>query len=267
MDLATLLGLVGAFAVVAAAILMGGPPEVFVNPPSLLIVAGGTALTVLIKFNLSQFLGSFQVALKTIKPQAQKPQDLIPQICEMAGIARKQGLFALENMEIQYPFLKSAIELVSEGRSPEETMKLLEKDKQEISDRQKMGSQVFTASADVAPAMGMIGTLIGLVQMLSNMDDPKTIGPAMAVALLTTLYGAILANMVFMPVADKLKLRRVEEEKLNAICLDGVLGILDGQNPRVIESTLKLYLNPKIRNLENADSKQAGGEAPLGQAA
>lgn len=267
MDLATLLGLVGAFAVVATAILLGGPPEVFVNAPSLLIVVGGTALTVLIKFNLSQFLGSFRVAFKAIKPQAQKPQDLIPQICEMASIARKQGLFALENVEIQYPFLKSAIDLVAEGRSPEETMKLLEKDKQEISDRQKLGSQVFTASADVAPAMGMIGTLIGLVQMLSNMDDPKTIGPAMAVALLTTLYGAVMANMVFMPVADKLKLRRVEEEKLNAICLDGVLGILDGQNPRVIESTLKLYLNPKVRNMDAGDDKKAGDEAPLEQAA
>lgn len=267
MDLATLLGLVGAFAVVATAILLGGPPEVFINPPSLLIVVGGTALTVLIKFNLSQFLGSFRVAFKAFKPQAQKPQDLIPQICEMAGIARKQGLFALENVEIKYPFLKSAIDLVAEGRSPEETTKLLEKDKQEISDRQKLGSQVFTASGDVAPAMGMIGTLIGLVQMLSNMDDPKTIGPAMAVALLTTLYGAVMANMVFMPVADKLKLRRIEEEKLNAICLDGVLGILDGQNPRVIESTLKLYLNPKVRNLDAGDNKKAGEEAPLEQAA
>ncbi|MFN3165123.1 MAG: flagellar motor protein PomA [Pseudohongiellaceae bacterium] len=267
MDLATLLGLVGAFAVVAAAILMGGPAEVFINPPSLFIVVGGTALTVLIKFNLSQYLGSLRVAFKAFKPQAQKPQDLIPQICEMAGIARKQGLFALENVEIDYPFLKSAIELVSEGRSPEETMKLLEKDKQEISDRQKLGSQIFTASGDVAPAMGMIGTLIGLVQMLSNMDDPKTIGPAMAVALLTTLYGAVLANMIFMPMADKLKLRRIEEEKLNAICLDGVLGILDGQNPRVIESTLKLYLTPKVRNMEKAEDKQDGGEAPLEQAA
>ena len=266
MDLATLLGLVGAFAVVSTAILLGGPPEVFINPPSLLIVVGGTALTVLIKFNLSQFLGSFRVAFKAFKPQAQKPQDLIPQICEMAGIARKQGLFALENVEIKYPFLKSAIDLVAEGRSPEETTKLLEKDKQEISDRQKLGSQVFTASGDVAPAMGMIGTLIGLVQMLSNMDDPKTIGPAMAVALLTTL-GAVMANMVFMPVADKLKLRRIEEEKLNAICLDGVLGILDGQNPRVIESTLKLYLNPKVRNLDAGDNKKAGEEAPLEQAA
>lgn len=267
MDLATLVGLIGAFATVIAAILMGGSATTFVNPPSLLIVLGGTAMTVLVKFNLSQFLGSFRVAFKAFKPHTQKAEDLIPQIIEMAGIARKQGLFALENVEIDYPYLKSAVDLVVEGRSPEETSRLLEKDKQEISDRQKLGSQVFTASGDVAPAMGMIGTLIGLVQMLSNMDDPKTIGPAMAVALLTTLYGAVLANMVFMPVADKLKLRRIEEEKLNAICLDGILGILDGQNPRIIESTLKLYLTPKSRNAEASGNAGKADAPPLKEAA
>lgn len=267
MDLATLVGLLGAFATVTAAILMGGSATTFINPPSLLIVLGGTAMTVLIKFNLSQFLGSFRVAFIAFKNQATKAEDLIPQIIEMAGIARKQGLFALENVEIEYPYLKSAIDLVVEGRSPEETAVLLEKDKREISDRQKIGSQVFSASGDVAPAMGMIGTLIGLVQMLSSMDDPKAIGPAMAVALLTTLYGAVMANIVFMPVADKLKLRRIEEEKLNSICLDGVLGILDGQNPRIIESTLKLYLTPKRRNAEADEGKGKGEQAPLKEAA
>lgn len=267
MDLATLVGMIGAFAVVMLAILMGGSAGMFINPPSLLIVIGGTALTVLVKFNLSQFLGSFKVAFKAFRTHNQKPEDLIPQIVEMATIARKQGLFALENVEIEYSYLKSAIDLVVEGRTPEETARLLEKDKQEISDRQKLCSQVFTASGDVAPAMGMIGTLIGLVQMLSNMDDPKTIGPAMAVALLTTLYGAVMANMLFMPVADKLKLRRIEEEKLNAICLDGVLGILEGHNPRIIESTLKLYLTPKVRNAEKAPEKADDKPAELDQAA
>ncbi len=255
MDLATLLGLVGAFAVIAVAILLGGPPNIFLNPPSLLIVLGGTAMTVLIKFNFAQFLGSFRVAFKAFRTHPKNPEELIPELVEIASTARKKGLLALEEVEADYPFLASALELASEGRDPDETINLLKKRKQETSERQKMGSQVFTASGDVAPAMGMIGTLIGLVQMLSNMDDPKTIGPAMAVALLTTLYGAIMANMVFMPVADKLKLRRIEEEKLNAICVDGLHGILNGQNARTLETTLKIYLNPGNQN--NADDQNA----------
>lgn len=267
MDLATLLGLIGAFTVVAIAILIGGPPGIFLNPPSLLIVLGGTAMTVLIKFNVSQFLGSFRVAFKAFRTHAQKPEDLIPEIVEIAGVARKQGLLALEGAEVKYPFLQNAVELVVEGRDPDETLALLQKDKQEISERQKLSSQFFTASGDVAPAMGMIGTLIGLVQMLSNMDDPKTIGPAMAVALLTTLYGAVMANMVFMPVADKLKLRRNEEEKLNAICVDGVSGILNGQNPRNLESTLKVYLTPQNRNAGPGNDKPEGNSPELEQAA
>ncbi len=261
MDIATLLGLVGAFAVVTVAILLGGPPEIFLNPPSLLIVLGGTAMTVLIKFNLSQFLGSFRVAFKAFRTHSRSPEDLVPEIVEIAGIARKKGLISLEDVEVKYPFLNSAIELVTEGRAPEDTITLLKKRKQEISDRQKLSSQIFTASGDVAPAMGMIGTLIGLVQMLSNMDDPKTIGPAMAVALLTTLYGAIMANMVFMPVADKLKLRRIEEEKLNAICVEGVFGILDGQNTRTLETTLKIYLSPGNQNNEAAAAEAKPAEA------
>jgi len=267
MDLATLLGLFGAFAVVAVAILIGGPPEIFLNPASLLIVLGGTAMTVMIKFNFSQFFGSFRVAFKAFRTHSQRPEALIPEIVEMSSVARKQGLLALENVETKYPFLKAAVNLVIEGRDPEETVKLLSKDKQEISERQKLSSQIFTASGDVAPAMGMIGTLIGLVQMLSNMDDPKTIGPAMAVALLTTLYGAVMANMVFMPVADKLKLKRNEEEKLNAICLDGIAAILSGENPRNVDSMLKVYLTPKRRSTDATEAKAAPDSPKLKEAA
>ncbi len=256
MDLATLVGLLGAFGVVVAAIFIGGSASMFVNIPSLFIVMGGTAMVVLIKFTLSQYFGAFKVAVNAFRSSLQKPEEIIPQIVEMSSVARKEGLLALEEIEISNPFLQSGVNLLIDGSSPEDTRKLLTKDKKEISDRHKLGAQVFESSGDVAPAMGMIGTLIGLVQMLSNMDDPKSIGPAMAVALLTTLYGAILANMVFLPMADKLKLRRTEEEKLNSICLDGVMAIQEGQNPRVIESLLKLYVNPKNRNLEKDEPSE-----------
>jgi len=256
MDLATLVGLLGAFGVVVAAIFIGGSASMFVNIPSLFIVMGGTAMVVLVKFTLSQYFGAFKVAVNAFRSSLQKPEEIIPQIVEMSSVARKEGLLALEEIEISNPFLQSGVNLLIDGSSPEDTRKLLTKDKKEISDRHKLGAQVFESSGDVAPAMGMIGTLIGLVQMLSNMDDPKSIGPAMAVALLTTLYGAILANMVFLPMADKLKLRRTEEEKLNSICLDGVMAIQEGQNPRVIESLLKLYVNPKNRNLEKDEPSE-----------
>ena len=256
MDLATLLGLFGAFAVVVAAIFLGGSAGMFFNIPSIFIVIGGTAMVVLVKFTLAQYFGAFKAALNAFKAKLEKPEDLIPQIVEMSSLARKEGLLALENVEISNSFLKSGINMLIDGASHEDTKKLLTRDKNEIATRHKLGAQVFEASGDVAPAMGMIGTLIGLVQMLSNMDDPKAIGPAMAVALLTTLYGAILANMVFLPVADKLKLTSIEAEKLNAICMDGILALQEGQNPRVIESMLKLYVNPKLRNVEKEPPKE-----------
>ena len=263
MDLATLLGILGAFGVVTAAILLGGSVLVFVNAPSLFIVLGGTLMVVLIKFNLSQFLGAMKVAKNAFMSKLPTPEALIPVIVEMSTVARKEGVLALENIEVENPFLESGVRMLIDGSPVEDMRKHLTKDLEEMNERHKWGAQVFTAGGDVAPAMGMIGTLIGLVQMLSAMDDPKSIGPAMAVALLTTLYGAILANMVFLPIADKLALRRSEEVKLNSICLDGVLAIQEGQHPRTTEALLKLYINPKRRDLE----EEGGQAAPQEQAA
>lgn len=260
MDSATVFGLVGAFGVVLGAIVLGGSVGIFFNIPSLVIVLGGTLMVVLMKFNMSQFMGAISVAQIAIRNKLEPPQALIPEIVEMASLARKEGVLALEEVETKNPFLKAGLDMLIDGSSVEEIDKLLSKDLAETAERHKLGAQVFTSAGDVAPAMGMIGTLVGLVQMLSAMDDPKSIGPAMAVALLTTLYGAILANMLFQPIADKLTLRRKEEIKLNSICLDGVLGIQDGQHPRVLESLLKLYLNPKEREAKVEQNSEASEE-------
>ncbi|GJM11671.1 MAG: flagellar motor protein PomA [Pseudohongiella sp.] len=266
MDLATLLGIVGAFAVVIAAMLLGGSVAVFVNAPSLFIVLGGTLLVVLIKFNVSQFTGAMKVAGKAFRSKLPAPEDLIPVIVEMSTVARKEGVLALENIEIESDFLESGVRMLIDGSPVEDMRKHLSKDLEEMNERHKWGAQVFTSAGDVAPAMGMIGTLVGLVQMLSAMDDPKSIGPAMAVALLTTLYGAVLANMVFLPIADKLGLRRTEEMKLNSICMDGILAIQEGQHPRTTEALLKLYVNPTRRDIaDGAESTQE--KAPQEQAA
>jgi len=250
MDLATLLGMVGAMGIVMAAILTGGSALVFVNVPSILIVLGGTVMVVMIKFSLGQFFGAFKVALKAFRHKTSDPEELIQKIVELANVARKEGMLALENQEIDNDFLDEGIKMLIDGNSREVVETVLSKDMQQTIERHSWGARVFSATADVAPAMGMIGTLIGLVQMLSNMSDPKSIGPAMAVALLTTLYGAMIANMVAMPIADKLTLRKADEKRIRSMCIDGVLAIQEGQNPRIIESMLKAYLEPAKRGGE-----------------
>jgi chemotaxis protein MotA len=248
MDLATLLGMLGAIGIVLAAILTGGSALVFVNVPSLLIVIGGTMAVVMIKFSMGQFFGAFKVAARAFLFKLESPEELITKIVELSNIARKEGMLALENEEIDNEFLDQGIKMLIDGNNHEVISTVMRKDLQQTIDHHTWGAKVFSATGDVAPAMGMIGTLIGLVQMLSNMDDPKSIGPAMAVALLTTLYGAMLANMIALPLADKLTLRKAEEGKIKSMCIDGVLAIQEGQNPRIIESMLKTYLEPKKRS-------------------
>jgi len=255
MDLATLVGMVGAIGVVLAAMFSGGSALVFFNVPSLLIVLGGTFLVVMIKFSLSQFFGAFKVAARAFVFKLDSPEELIQKIVSLSNIARKEGMLALENEEIDNEFLNDGIQMLIDGNNQEVIQAVMGKDLQQTIDRHKWGAKVYSAMGDVAPAMGMIGTLIGLVQMLSAMDDPKSIGPAMAIALLTTLYGAMLANMVALPIADKLTLRKTEEGRIKAMCIDGVLAIQSGQNPRIIESMLKTYLDPKKRNEPRADAE------------
>ena len=247
MDLATLIGFVGALGVIVAAIIVGGSPAIFLNAPSVLIVLGGTLMAVLMKFPLGQFLGAFKAAGRAFRFRSEVPQALIEQTVELAQVARKEGLLALENFEVANPFFRQGIQLIADGHEPDLVKKVLGQEIDLTMARDEQGEQVFRAIGDVAPAMGMIGTLIGLVQMLSNMDDPKQIGPAMAVALLTTLYGAVLANSIALPIADKLANRNSEERLNRTLILEGLLSIQEGLNPRVIGELLKTYLPAKQR--------------------
>lgn len=247
MDLATLIGLLGALGIIGSAVALGASPAVFMNIPSLLIVIGGSLLVVLAKFSVAQFLGAIKVAGRAFKFRLPDIESSIAELVELSGIARKQGLLALEDQTITNPFLKSGIQLLIDGHPPETVRAILEKERVLTLDRNRWGAKVFTALGDVGPAMGMIGTLIGLVQMLSNMEDPKSIGPAMAVALLTTLYGAMLATMICIPIADKLSLRMTEEARMQSLWIDAVLAIQDGTNPRIVEQLLSSYLPPDKR--------------------
>lgn len=249
MDLATLIGLFGAFAFILMAMLVGGDLVMFADTSSVFIVIGGSLFVVLMKYNVSQFFGAAKIAAKAFIFKTDKPDDLIAQIVTMADSARKGGFLVLEEMEVENPFLRKGIDLLVDGHDADTVRMMLRKDIALTNERHEQGASIFSSLGDVAPAMGMIGTLIGLVAMLSNMDDPKSIGPAMAVALLTTLYGSILANMVALPIADKLMLRKNEERLNRLLILDGVLAIQEGQNPRVIDSYLKNYLHEKKRRL------------------
>ncbi len=242
MDLATLIGLLGAFGIVLYAMLSGGDIGMFINAPSLLIVLVGSLFVVLMKFNLAQFLGAIKVAIKAFSFKLTPPEDLIEEVVALADEARKGGLLSLEGKEVSNRFLNKGIQLLVDGHDAEVVRTLLWKDLKQTIERHERGAKIFSAMGDVAPAMGMIGTLIGLVAMLANMDDPKSIGPAMAIALLTTLYGAMFANMIALPVADKLELRRTEEGMTKAMVIDALLAIQAGQNPRIIDSMLKAYL-------------------------
>lgn len=253
MDLATLIGLVGAIAVVGSAIVLGGAPDAFVNVPSLIIVLFGSLLITLMKFSLSQFLNSVRVAIKAFIFKVPDAQELISKSVELANAARSGGLLVLEEAEVPDEFYRKAVDLVVDGHDPEIVKSILDKDMNLTVKRHQDGQSVFKSIGDVAPAMGMIGTLIGLVQMLSVMDDPKQIGPSMAVALLTTLYGAMIANMIALPIADKLALRSAEERLAKSLIIDAVLGIQAGHNPRIIQDVLRNYI-PKGKRINEQEA-------------
>ncbi len=217
MDLATLLGLIVAWGLIVATIVLGAAASTFVNMPSFAIVIGGTFAVVLMRFTLGQFIGSMKTATKAFMYKSESPEEIIDFVVELAGIARKEGLLSLEKQEITNPVLAKGINMLVDGHEPGVVKKALLTEMNETLNRHSIGQQIFKAIGDAAPAMGMIGTLVGLVQMLTNMSDPKSIGPAMAIALLTTLYGAMMANMFALPIADKLSLRSSEELMLSLI--------------------------------------------------
>lgn len=254
MDLATLIGLIGAFGIVIASILLGGSAGTFINTPSLLVVLGGTVMVTMMKFSLGKFLGAAGIAVKAFLHKPTPAEELIETAVELAKTARQGGLLALEDAEVPDDFMKSGLGLLIDGHPADIVRSMLTKDMNLTLQRHNDGQDIFKAIGDVGPAMGMIGTLIGLVQMLANMDDPKQIGPAMAVALLTTLYGAILANMFALPIADKLAVRSREESVTKSLVIDALIGIQGGQNPRVIASMLETYLPKSKRAAEEAEA-------------
>lgn len=249
MDLATVVGIFSAFSLVIIAIMSGGMLAVFISIPSMMIVGGGTIGATLINYPLGQVLGVVNVLKNAFFHKGIRAASVIPMLVDFSGRARKDGILALESAskEIDDKFLQKGIQLAIDGLEPQSIQDILEREIEFLEERHKLGSEIFTTMGTFAPALGLIGTLIGLVQMLQNMDDPSSIGPAMAVALLTTFYGAILANLVFLPISGKLSTRSQEEILIKSLMKEGIMAIAAGDNPRVVEQKLHAFLSPKLR--------------------
>ena len=247
MDIATLAGMLGAFGLILWSMLQGGTVAAYLNVPGIAIVLGGSIMVVLLRSSLEEFANAIKVAGKAFGKGLEKPDELISQMVEFATIARKDGMIALEGQEINNQFLEKAIGMLVDGVEEDVVTKTLNQDIDSMRLRHKQGAAVFSSWGGVAPAMGMIGTLIGLIQMLGNMDDPKSIGPAMAVALLTTMYGAIIANVFCIPISQKLTNRSEIEAANCALIVEGILFIQKGGNARILTDLLISFVPPKER--------------------
>ncbi len=253
-DISTISGLVTAASLIGLAIFMGGGALGFVNLPSMLITLGGGLAATMTAFPLPKFLGAIGVVQKAFFSKPQSPIEVIGQLVEFAKKARREGILVLEQEAegIDDHFLRNGIELAVDGMEPELIRSILDTDLAYVAERHRVGAAFFGKLGDYCPAFGMIGTLVGLVQMLQNMNDPALLGPGMATALLTTLYGAIVANVIALPIKDKLEARSEEEVLVKSLMLEGVLSIQSGDNPRVVEQKLKSFLAPALRAHEVA---------------
>ncbi len=250
MDIGTLGGIVVGFVLIIWAIISGGSPiGSFFDAGSIIIVFGGTFAATFVSFPMNRVTGLGKVLSKAIGNANNDSGTVITKIIELANIARREGLLALEEAvaQIDDEFLKKGIMLIVDGTDPELVKAILETEVDFIVERHGSGKQLFDQLGSLAPAFGMIGTLVGLVAMLQNLDDPAAIGPSMAVALLTTFYGSVLANLIFIPIATKLSVKSDEELLVRQIMIEGLLSIQAGENPRIIEEKLKAFLPPSVR--------------------
>ncbi|MCD2451403.1 MotA/TolQ/ExbB proton channel family protein [Methylicorpusculum oleiharenae] len=251
MDIASLLGFIIGIAIIVSAILVGGDVMMFVDVPSILIVFGGTFGVSLMRIPLTDFFRSFGVVAKAFLNKRDDPNLLIEEGVRLSDIARKNGLLALEGETITNEFLKKGIGLCVDGHDPAFVRRMLEQEISQMVSRNEVGQDMWKGVGDLAPAMGMIGTLVGLVQMLANMSDPSAIGPAMAVALLTTLYGAMVANCFALPMVDKLSKVLLYEKTNRELIMETISGIQEGMNPKVLEVLLNSYISDKKRKAQD----------------
>ena len=247
MDIASLIGMIGAVGMIVGAMISNGGIGPYLHTASTLIVVGGTLFGVMYSTPLPRFLGSFGVMAKAFFPPIKKQEDMIERMVDLAGIARKDGMMALEGQEVPDKFFEKGLQLLVDGADEGKLTVQLSQEIKAMKSRHQSNHEVMKAWVDLAPAMGMIGTLIGLVAMLGNMADPKAIGPAMATALLTTLYGAFIANVIFTPMQNKLEGYTEYEVVYREMVVDGLRNIARGESPRNIQDKMLSNLPPKVQ--------------------
>ena len=257
MDIGTLIGVILGWVLIIWSIMMGGGAG-FINIPSIMITIGGAIAALLIHYPLPKVLGTMGVTRKAFASKEQDYIDLFKKMSDLAVRARRDGLLALEDDidHMEDPFMRKGFQMAVDGNTIEVIRGVLEADVGSMVQRHQVGQGVFKSLGSYAPAFGMIGTLIGLVQMLRNMTDPSAIGSGMAVALITTLYGSMVANLVAIPLAGKLEQRSNEEVALKSMVVEGVISIQEGNSPRIVEEKLRSFIPPKLREktMEGASS-------------
>ena len=252
MDLATILGLIAGFGILGAAIAMKPGAIFFINVPSLLIVVGGTFSAGLINFPLSEFLGAIKVAKNAFLYKQIQVNEIIEKMVELARKARVEGLLSLEKEinDINDEFIKKGLQMMVDGTESDILRDVLTTELSCLEDRHETGQEIFKALGSFAPAMGMAGTLIGLIQMLQQLSDPSQIGSGMATAMITTFYGVLMANLMFLPIAGKLKLRTKQEILIKQLVIEAISSIQAGDNPRLLRDKLVTFIAPKHRTFE-----------------
>ena len=250
MDIATLLGLAVGFGLVVTAMVLGGSPSAFIDLPSILIVLGGTFGVTMASFSVGEVIKAQGLILKVLLHRAGDASNAAITVMEIADDARRDGVLSLQKVILDFdhePFLQKSLSLVVDGVMGDEIERIMGREVGAMSERHVKGASILRRAAEVSPAMGLIGTLVGLVQMLGNLDDPSAIGPAMAVALLTTFYGAILANMVFSPLAGKLERNSSAETLVHTVYMTAAASMGRQENPRRLKMLLNTILPPAKR--------------------
>ncbi len=248
MDLATIIGIIAGLGVIASAIGVENL-TIFISIPSFLIVVGGTVCAIMVNYPLADLGTMINVIKKTLFYSVPNPRDIIPMLVDFGSKARRDGILVLQSVtkDIDDPFVGQGIQLAIDGAEPQMILKILETEVEYVKERHKLGAQMAEAIGTFMPAFGMVGTLVGLVLMLQSLDDPSTIGPSMAIALITTFYGALMANLIFLPMAGKLKKRSADEVLVKELIIEGIVSIASGDNPRIMEQKLHAFLLPKLR--------------------
>ena len=249
MDIATLIGLLFGFGIISGTIVMGGGGMAFIHIPSMCIVIGGMLCSVLIHFSMGQFLSIFSVVKKTFMVKIMSPSELIQQMVNFAAVSRRDGALALEEQirKVNDKFIQKGLQMLVDGQEEDVVREMMSLEIQYIQGRHNQGKKILEFMGSSAPAFGMIGTLIGLVQMLQNLSDPAGLGKGMAIALITTFYGAFVANMVFIPLAGKLGIYSKVEVLSMEMTLEGICAVSRGDNPTVVREKMQSFVSPNKR--------------------